>query len=1269
VPEREMLAYDENVREFNRDSLWVGGSSVEKAAVRVTPGVSGSMTGALLHLDSGDANRLTSDSLNVEVWDDDGNGLPGMKQGNTVKIPANALADHSWNYIPLTGTGVSVAQGNNYHVVIYPDDPSDSLAVFAETQSVDGRSSVLTGGTTSRLERYQRDDSDEFAASNGSRQQVRQRASWGTLSSKDLSVRAFVSSTQPTNLNVNISSLDFSLLNPTLPTPVRFVTNVSVENNGEPVRNLTASDLTINEENTNIPIVGDPNKACELTEPGQGGGRRLADIVFVFDNSGSMGGEITEAENNIEQFVDELSNRGVETALGLTRYGHDLTGDLGQVEGGPIFENQGNLVADDDIFKNQILTQNVADGANEPGYFAIEQSVSNFTFRPGSQNVFVVITDETPAQETQLADVDDARQSIVSGGVTLYSVSETGQFADFQPLTDATGGQTFEIARGSGSQWVDVITTAISGQTSTTYILTCRSPSDFEGSSTSQTQRQIDVSVTASGVTASDQSTYDIAERPRVTVSEKLKQVASTQQPADQDLGIETNIQTFGSGGTSSINSQNVNAEIFYRVAGSGNSYTSTSMSETTSGSFAGAIPSSDVSDPGMEFYIQATDGDGDRVTLPSTNAATQPLRTAVAPNEPPTVQHDLIAGTTPGQDATLTADVTDDASVERVTLFYRDQGDLAYSRREMSNTSGDTYEATIPGTEISDSGIEYYIEAEDDFGITNSEGFSDDPLVELSKPSVVSPAQANRTLGLPNDVELKFNSVFRALEYEVQWSTDSGFPAADTDTMVVTDTTTTLALSSGTAYNWRVRPIRDAPGPYSDTTQFETYPDQVQTSVTQSFGDASQSTSYRLMALPGDRSTQLEPQLSGANGADWQAYRDDGTSLISFEEGQSSNFTFEPGGGYWLLSKNEFSVSDTKSTVDIGSDAGDFETTIPLNEDWNIISNPLDRDVSWSAIESANGGSLQALWAFDGSFSEASTFSSATSGEAFYFLNNSGLSELVIPYPATPSSSGSSAPKQKDKPTLVLETFRDGEKTSVAKAGLRKSAEDGLDRLDQFAPPTRFEAASLRFVADVEEDGDAPRQTLLAHEYQSAPAEEALSSTEGHTFDVRLTATPNERVRVEASGLDAFEGQQVVLLNPSTGESHNLRGEDPIRLTPTTESTSMRLLVGDAEYVDSNKEKVIPDQVELRGNYPNPFSQQTTITYALPEQQQHRLEVYDVMGRRIAVLEDGRKSAGVHHVRWNGQSQGDRPVASGVYLVRLKAEQSTQTKKMTVVR
>ena len=89
-----------------------------------------------------------------------------------------------------------------------------------------------------------------------------------------------------------------------------------------------------------------------------------------------------------------------------------------------------------------------------------------------------------------------------------------------------------------------------------------------------------------------------------------------------------------------------------------------------------------------------------------------------------------------------------------------------------------------------------------------------------------------------------------------------------------------------------------------------------------------------------------------------------------------------------------------------------------------------------------------------------------------------------------------------------------------------------------------------------------------------------------------------------------------------------------------------------------------LPNSFALAQNFPNPFSGTTTIRYALPTATHVRLEVYDIVGRQIAVLVDAEQPAAFHEVNWNANA-----LASGVYLVRMHAENFEQTMKLVVSR
>jgi flagellar hook assembly protein FlgD len=81
-----------------------------------------------------------------------------------------------------------------------------------------------------------------------------------------------------------------------------------------------------------------------------------------------------------------------------------------------------------------------------------------------------------------------------------------------------------------------------------------------------------------------------------------------------------------------------------------------------------------------------------------------------------------------------------------------------------------------------------------------------------------------------------------------------------------------------------------------------------------------------------------------------------------------------------------------------------------------------------------------------------------------------------------------------------------------------------------------------------------------------------------------------------------------------------------------------------------------VPRVLSLRGPYPNPFNPSAAFELDLPAGGQVRLAVYDVGGRRVRSLEDGLAPAGRHRITWDGRDDRGRPVASGVYWLRLEA-------------
>lgn len=100
------------------------------------------------------------------------------------------------------------------------------------------------------------------------------------------------------------------------------------------------------------------------------------------------------------------------------------------------------------------------------------------------------------------------------------------------------------------------------------------------------------------------------------------------------------------------------------------------------------------------------------------------------------------------------------------------------------------------------------------------------------------------------------------------------------------------------------------------------------------------------------------------------------------------------------------------------------------------------------------------------------------------------------------------------------------------------------------------------------------------------------------------------------------------------------------------------------ASIVSISDEVEIPQQVQLGRNYPNPFNPSTRIKYSIPKSAEVQLQVYNMLGRKVATLVDGTKPAGSYQVNFNAKN-----LASGVYIYRLKTGKQIMTRKMTLIK
>ncbi len=473
-----------------------------------------------------------------------------------------------------------------------------------------------------------------------------------------------------------------------------------------------------------------------------------------------------------------------------------------------------------------------------------------------------------------------------------------------------------------------------------------------------------------------------------------------------------------------------------------------------------------------------------------------------------------------------------------------------------------------------------------------------------------------------------------------------------------------------GTKYYYRVTAV-DADGnesSFSDEASAYLQPEVVEASVTRTFGEASGPGDYRLVALPGAPDTSLAASISGEAGAEWQAYREAGDDLRRYVE-SGEEFSFRKGRGYWLTSRQDWTLEGSIESASLQ----DSTTAIPLNEGWTIVANPFGEAVPFSALDRANAGDLQALWPFGGAFSNTSaTFESARQGQAYYLFNGDpDRDSLQVPHPALTDGSGAGSSGKRAlqaasgeakgaAPAMIALSARpvgkgegSPEPASTVRVGIAGERGPGTLR----APPGGLEAVSLRVVRGGQE------KSRHGEEKRLLMADRRRLDGEGETFRLRIESQVEGPIRIQARGADSLVERSAALVDRSEKRTYDLRRAGSIQVTPGQEKQRLEVVIGTESYVEGKREEVIPEEVRLT-SYPNPAGRQATVEYALPETREVTLQIYDVLGRRVATLEQGQKKAGRHTARLE---TGRLP--SGVYFGRLEAGEQTRTQKITVVR
>ncbi|HAB53006.1 MAG TPA: hypothetical protein DCE80_12705, partial [Ignavibacteriales bacterium] len=418
------------------------------------------------------------------------------------------------------------------------------------------------------------------------------------------------------------------------------------------------------------------------------------------------------------------------------------------------------------------------------------------------------------------------------------------------------------------------------------------------------------------------------------------------------------------------------------------------------------------------------------------------------------------------------------------------------------------------------------------------------------------------------------------------------------------------------------------------------TYPSTIAINKSFGFTNVTQSSSYRMIGLPGQ--TNFAIPITGTRKTDWNAFYDNGaaTSYLVEYDG-TANFNFNPGNGFWLLSKNTISVNAAVNTVTL---AGDNTYSIPLHSGWNIISNPFERSTNWSAVQTANslaGNSIIFDWG--GTWTNPASF---IPYKGYYFNNIGGLTSLKIPY--DPGGTLGKTSIDNDFQIAVDDDIKlslraGNEEKSKVYIGFSSESTGDFDNEDFFAPPGDFEDARIVIC-----------NNNLSTNYKSLMKDSRSEIGEGQIYNLEIKNLTGEELTFKTEGISKYQEYLVYLVDERLNNGIIISDDIEITVAANVKANNYKFLIGTQQFIEVNKgNSSIPTEFALYQNYPNPFNPVTIIRFSVPCVGARcivsvQLKLFDLLGNEIMTLLSEEKSPGNYEVELNASSVS-RQIASGV--------------------
>lgn len=381
----------------------------------------------------------------------------------------------------------------------------------------------------------------------------------------------------------------------------------------------------------------------------------------------------------------------------------------------------------------------------------------------------------------------------------------------------------------------------------------------------------------------------------------------------------------------------------------------------------------------------------------------------------------------------------------------------------------------------------------------------------------------------------------------------------------------------------------------------------------------------WSLIGLPVDAtSEQIQTLMDGISSG----------SIYKYEGVYQQVEKMEAGNGYWV----KFSTDKLQEVTGLPF----TELTLELQQGWNLVSG-VGGELPVADIRDSNNIIIPGtVYSFEQSYSQSDTLRPGRG----YWLKSSASGTVTLTHPKLLQTTQSKA-KNADTP-------------------LTKSLEEAEEKFNKV----------------VISDGENQRTLYFGSELPESVSKESYSLPPlppGDVFDARfkggkklvtkdelyikLSKLPGSSLSIETNVQSLSRYSRFLIKEFGEGKLLSEYTIDANKRVELSHNETDAVYMAPADK-GAHAKSEIPDKFDLKQNYPNPFNPATQIRYMVPERAEVTLEVFNILGKKVATLVDGIKQPGTYEVTFEGSG-----LASGVYIYRLKAGSYMASRKFILAK